>query len=144
MQLQIVKIGDALYEQGRDIRRNYLFQNIDNADFYINDPWEKKSIHVVIENESKAVGVGRLTYDDDGNGIISQMAVKPDFRSKNIGFKIVEHIIKLCVFNLSENIYLSARESSVGFYEKLGFTAIGAKFTSPKTGIVHVSMVLKL
>ena len=41
MHLQTVKIGEALYEQGREIRRNHLFQNVDNADFYLNDPWEK-------------------------------------------------------------------------------------------------------
>jgi predicted GNAT family N-acyltransferase len=41
-------------------------------------------------------------------------------------------------------VYLSARESAVGFYEKMGFNVIGAKFPSPKTGIIHVSMVLSI
>lgn len=144
MHLQTVKIGEALYEQGREIRRNHLFQNVDNADFYLNDPWEKKSVHIVVQNESKAVGVGRLTYDEDGNGIISQMAVLPMYQKQNVGSEIVQELIKLCVFASAQKIYLSARETAIGFYEKLGFNAIGAKFPSPKTGIIHVSMVLEL
>ena len=144
MQIRIVKIGDELYNQGKNIRKNHLFQNVDDADFYLNDPWEKKSVHVVMERENVAIGVGRLTYDEDGNGIISQMAVLPAYQNQNVGSGIMEQLIKLCVFQSAEKIYMSARETAIGFYEKSGFNTIGAKFPSPKTGIVHVSMVLKL
>ena len=144
MNLKEVSIGEKLYEQGVQIRRDYLFNGIENPNQYLQDPWEKKSIHVVVELDKKVLGVGRLTYDEDGNGIVSQMAVKPEFRKRNIGFMILEHLIKLCVFKGSEKVYLSARESAVGFYEKIGFSVIGAKFPSPKTGIIHVSMVLVL
>ena len=144
MQIRIVKIGDELYNQGKNIRKNHLFQNVDDADFYLNDPWEKKSVHVVMERENVAIGVGRLTYDEDGNGIISQMAVLPMYQKQNVGSEIVQELIKLCVFASAQKIYLSARETAIGFYEKLGSNAIGAKFPSPKTGIVHVSMVLEL
>tara|TARA_Y100000766_G_C18893665_1_gene599840 strand:- start:448 stop:942 length:495 start_codon:yes stop_codon:yes gene_type:complete len=144
MNLKEVNIGEELYIQGVEIRRDYLFNGIEKPEKYLNDPWEKRSIHAVFESKGLVLGVGRLTYDDDGNGIISQMAVKPEFRKRNIGFMILEHLIKLCVFKGSEKVYLSARESTVGFYEKIGFNVIGAKFASPKTGIVHVSMVLKI
>ena len=144
MNLKEVSIGEKLYEQGVQIRRDYLFNGIENPDQYLQDPWEKRSIHVVVESNALVLGVGRLTYDDDGNGVVSQMAVKPEFRGKNVGCIILEHLVKLCVFNSSEKIYMSAHESAIGFYEKSGFNTIGAKFTSPKTDIVHVSMVLRL
>ena len=144
MNLKEVSIGEKLYEQGVQIRRDYLFNGIEDPNQYLQDPWEKKSIHVVVQLDKKVLGVGRLTYDEDGNGIVSQMAVKPEFRKRNIGFMILEHLIKLCVFKGSEKVYLSARESAVGFYEKIGFNVIGSKFPSPKTGIIHVSMVLVL
>ena len=144
MNLKEVNIGEKLYSQGVKIRRDYLFDGIEKPEKYLNDPWEKRSIHVVFESEASVLGVGRLTYDEDGNGIVSQMVVKPEFRKRNIGFMILEHLIKLCVFKGSEKVYLSSRESAVGFYEKLGFNVIGAKFASPQTGIVHVSMVLSL
>jgi len=144
MNLKEVNIGEKLYSQGVKIRRDYLFDGIEKPEKYLNDPWEKRSIHVVVESEASVLGVGRLTYDEDGNGIVSQMAVKGQFRGENVGCMILEHFVKLCVFNSSEKIYTSARESAIGFYEKSGFNTIGAKFTSPKTGIVHVSMVLGL
>lgn len=144
MNVKEVNIGEELYKQGFEIRRDYLFNGIEDPNQYLQDPWEKKSIHVVVQLDKKVLGVGRLTYDEDGNGIVSQMAVKPEFRKRNIGFMILEHLIKLCVFKGSEKVYLSARESAVGFYEKIGFNVIGAKFPSPKTGIIHVSMVLVL
>ena len=144
MNVKEVNIGEELYKQGVQIRRDYLFNGIENPDQYLQDPWEKKSIHVVVESNAMVLGVGRLTYDEDGNGIVSQMAVKGQFRGENVGCMILEHFVKLCVFNSSEKIYTSARESAIGFYEKSGFNTIGAKFTSPKTGIVHVSMVLGL
>lgn len=144
MNVKEVDIGVAFYKQGLSIRRDNLFDGIENPNQYLQDPWEHKSIHVVVEVDSNVLGVGRLTYDEYGNGIVSQMAVKPDFRNRNIGFMILEHLIKLCVFRGSEKVYLSARESAVGFYEKMGFNVIGAKFSSPKTGILHVSMVLSI
>ncbi len=144
MKLKEVKIGDELYSQAREIRKDVLFQDIEDVDFYMNDPWENKSVHAIVEHEGKAVGVGRLTFDEDGNGVISQVAILPEFRKLNIGATIVEHLVKLSVFNSSEKVYMSATESSIGFFEKCGFNAIGAKFSSPKTGIVHVSMVLVL
>ena len=144
MELIEVKVGEELYIQAREVRKNILFQDVEDVDYFMNDPWEERSIHAVVEHEGKAVGVGRLTYDEDGNGIISQMAVLPAFRKLNIGATIVEHLVKLCVFNSSEKVYMSARESSIGFYEKCGFNTIRATFPSPKTGIVHISMVLVL
>ena len=144
MRLIEVEIGDAFYKQACEIRRNHLFKNIDDVDYYMNDPWEKKSIHVIVEHKGRTVGVGRLTYDDDGNGIISQMAVLPMHQKKNVGSMILEHFIKLCIYNSSEKVYMSAREAAIGFYEKFGFNTIGSKFASPKTGITHVSMVLVL
>jgi len=144
VELKEVKVGEELYKQAREIRRNNLFQDVEDADYYMNDPWEERSIHAVVEHEGKAVGVGRLTYDEDENGIISQMAVLPDFRKLNIGATIVEHLVKLCVFNSCEKVYMSARVSAVPFYEKQGFNTIGAEFPSPKTGIIHISMVLVL
>ena len=144
MKLLDVEIGDAFYKQGCEIRRNYLFNNVDDADYYLNDPWEKKSIHVVVEHKGKVVGVGRLTNDEDGNGIVSQMVVLPLHQKQNIGSMILQHFIKSCIYNSSEKVYMSARETAIGFYEKFGFNTIGAKFASPKTGITHVSMVLVL
>lgn len=144
MKLKEVKIGDELYSQAREIRKDVLFQDIEDVDFYMNDPWENKSVHAIVEHEGKAVGVGRLTFDEDGNGVISQVAMLPEFRKLNIASTIVEHLVKLSVFNSSEKVYMSATESSIGFFEKCGFNTIGAKFSSPKTGIVHVSMVLVL
>ncbi len=144
MKLKEVKIGDELYSQAREIRKDVLFQDIEDVDFYMNDPWENKSVHAIVEHEGKAVGVGRLTFDEDGNGVISQVAILPEFRKLNIGATIVEYLVKLSVFNSSEKVYMSATESSIGFFEKCGFNAIGTKFSSPKTGIVHVSMVLVL
>ncbi len=142
--LKEVNIGEELYKKGVEIRRDNLFHGIENPNQYLQDTWEKKSIHVVVELDKKVLGVGRLTYDDDRNGIVSQMVVVPEFRKKNVGTMILEHLVKLCVFNSSEKIYMSARESAIGFYERLGFNTIGAKFKSPKTGIVHVSMVLAI
>ena len=144
MILQEVKIGEKLYSQGREIRKAFLFRDVEDVEYYMNDPWENKSVHAVIEYQEKAVGVGRLTFDEDGNGVISQVVVLPEFRKLNIGATIVEHLVKLSVFNSSDKVYMSAIESSIGFFEKCGFNTIGAKFSSPKTGIVHVSMVLVL
>lgn len=144
MDLKEVKVGEELYNKAVQLRRDFLFQGVENPEQYLQDPWEQRSIHTVIEDNGIVLGVGRLTFDEDGNGIISQMAVKPDLRKKYVGSTIVEHLVKLCVFKAAKKVYMSARVSAVGFYEKQGFNTIGAEFTSPKTGIIHVSMILAL
>jgi hypothetical protein len=84
MKLWDVERGDDFYLQALEIRRNLLFNGEHDADVYMNNPWGNKSMHVVVEHLGKVIGVGRLTNDEDGNGIISQMAVLQLYQKQNV------------------------------------------------------------
>jgi hypothetical protein len=84
MKLWDVDRGDDFYLQACEIRRNLLFNGVHDADVYMNNPWGNKSMHVVVEHLGKVIGVGRLTNDEDGNGIISQMAVLQLYQKQNV------------------------------------------------------------
>jgi hypothetical protein len=53
MKLWDVERGDDFYLQALEIRRNLLFKGVHDADVYMNDPWENKSMHVVVEHLGK-------------------------------------------------------------------------------------------
>lgn len=144
METKQVEKGSALYQEGVQIRKACFFDDFENWEELIEDPWEGRSIHLVVVNNGKVVGTGRLTYDEDNNGIVSQMAVANLERKRGVGTMILDGLIKTCLMNGCPKVYLSARDGAIEFYEKSGFTAIGAKFPSPKTGVFHISMILEL
>ena len=88
------------------------------------DDLEDKAIHRIIKLDGQIVGVGRLHFNEERTAQIRYMAVVKNFRGKEFGKLIVSEFIKISEQNNISKIILYARESVVGFYEKLGFDIV--------------------
>lgn len=59
---------------------------------------------------------------------LKQMAVEDEFRGKGFGRLLLEEIEECLIASGVKEIRLHARETALGFYERLGFVGEGARF----------------
>ena len=93
--------------------------------------------HVIAFNgEGEAIGTGRLLPD----GHIGRVAVLPEWRKCGVGTAIMRQLIAKAQTEGLRSIQLNAQTQVLGFYEKLGFVALGEVFM--EAGIPHRAMGL--
>lgn len=75
-----------------------------------------------------------------GEGLwrMRQVAVRPGRQGKGVGRKLAEFGEALARERGARGIYLHARETARGFYERCGYRAVGEEFL--ERGIPHVEM----
>jgi thioesterase domain-containing protein len=108
------------------------------------DTQEESSIHRMITDEQgKVFAVGRLEKVTSHQGQIRFMAVDDNVQGQGLGQKIVNELEKkVSQLGMSE-IVLNARESAIGFYEKLGYEVQGFSHTL-FTDVKHYRMTKKI
>ena len=115
--------------------RNSVFtteqQIPEDIDFDGNDP---DSVHVLIKEECRFVGTGRMLRD----GHIGRLAVLKDHRGKGSGAKAVKALIEEASRRGLKRVFLGAQLQAAGFYRRLGFREYGPIFI--EAGIEHVHM----
>jgi len=86
------------------------------------DQLENESVHRMAVANEQVIAVGRLHYINSTTAQIRYMAVKKEFEKRGIGKEIYLSLEKEARNKNIKLITLNAREQSIGFYEKLGFT----------------------
>ena len=85
------------------------------------DDIEDQCFHVMVMDDDKAVGVGRLQYNSVKQAQIRYMAVDEAYERNGIGRMIIDALEQEAADNSIQTIMLDAREPAVGFYKKLGY-----------------------
>lgn len=101
------------------------------------DSIDQTSVHIVIYDDDKPIGTGRL-LEEDGLTLIGRIAVLKEYRSQKIGSRVVNRLRAKAFENGAEEVHLHAQKAVQKFYEKLGFEAYGVEFE--EAGILHISM----
>ena len=100
---------------------------------------DQRAIHFLASQSGKAVGTARLVMRH-GNAKIGRMAVLKSYRRRGIGAALLKRAIASAQRLHARRIYLHAQVAVVGFYQKMGFRAVGRVFD--EAGIAHRKMVL--
>lgn len=97
------------------------------------DAWSKDSLLscylspfydvVVVETDNTVVAYGiiKCMYED---GELVRIAVSNEYRSKKIGYNLLDWLIKIASHEGVDNVFLDVRESNdiaIALYEKMGF-----------------------
>ena len=107
------------------------------------DDFENISIHVMATEKKEILGVGRLTYFNNGEGQIRYMGVRSESQNKFIGSKILQYLENEARNLDLKKIYLNSRENAISFYSHNGFQEAGQHFKG-FADIIHVRMEKKL
>jgi predicted GNAT family N-acyltransferase len=103
------------------------------------DTDDRRAIHFLATTSGKAVGTARLVMKH-GAAKVGRMAVMKSYRRKGVGAQLLKHAVASARKLRAETIYLNAQVAVIGFYERMGFRAVGRVFN--EAGIAHRRMIL--
>jgi N-acetylglutamate synthase-like GNAT family acetyltransferase len=93
------------------------------------DELEKESIHIMLCEKGKPLGVGRVHFNSPKEAQIRYMAVEEGLHGKGIGTTILKELEKRAREKGANHIVLNARDSATGFYKKHGYHITGKAHT---------------
>jgi len=102
------------------------------------DADDQRAIHLLALRSGNAVGTARVVVKH-GKAKIGRMAVLKNHRGKGVGAALLRRALALSGHANARQIFLNAQVAVVGFYEKLGFHAVGLVFD--EAGIPHRRMI---
>ena len=105
------------------------------------DGKDPTAIHLLASNDGQPVGTARLLLSD-GVGKIGRVAVLKEARGRGLGRDLVLFAVEELRRRGARQATLGAQTHALGFYEALGFTAVGPEFLD--AGMPHREMVRDL
>jgi predicted GNAT family N-acyltransferase len=107
------------------------------------DDWNDEdpaSQHLVaLSEESEPIGYARLIWAGT-SAQIRQVTVAFARQRTGVGSALVRALVSEALEHGAQEIWLNARMSAIGFYEQLGFVALGEVFATGRTGLPHRRM----
>ncbi|NEY90055.1 GNAT family N-acetyltransferase [Rhodobacteraceae bacterium KMS-5] len=106
------------------------------------DDKDDEAIHLLAMQNGQPVGTARLLVQC-GTGKVGRVCVLSAARGTGLGAALIRAAVdRLRMVPGVEKVKLGAQTHALGFYERLGFAAIGEEFDD--AGIPHRDMVLML
>ena len=106
------------------------------------DDLDDLALHLLASDAGRPVGTARLlTYGTIGK--VGRVCVLAECRGTGLGAALIRAgIVTVRARGGIETVKLGAQVHAQGFYEKLGFTPVGAVYDD--AGIPHLDMVMRL
>ena len=121
MGLKQIDHGSAEYKKMVELRKEILRKPL-GLDFSEADlENEKDDTLIAAFDDDEMVGCCMLCKETDEKIKLRQMAVHEDVQGKGLGAAILNFAENIARDKGYKTIYMHARESAVGFYEKLGY-----------------------
>ncbi len=116
------------------VERGMRCQDLDGAD--------QKSRHFFFWEEGRVAAYLRAFYLDEEHTAVKIGRVLTRTHGVGLGAKLWERVkADLCQNMPCQKVCVDAQKHAVGFYEKLGFTAVSEEFL--EEGVPHIAMELK-
>ena len=106
------------------------------------DGRDTEALHILAKKDAEAIGCARILLIGD-TGKIGRVCVLSDYRGQGIGVALIK--MALQVLRDQPGITtakLGSQTHAIGFYEKLGFRAVGPEYLD--AGIAHRDMLRDL
>lgn len=126
----------------RALRRSVFIEEQGVSEAVEVDDLDDEAIHLLASLNGKPIGSARLlTLGETGK--IGRVCILPEARGTGLGAALMRAAIdRFRAVPGVKKVKLGAQTHALGFYERLGFTAIGDDFD--EAGIAHREMVLPL
>ena len=107
------------------------------------DDRDATAVHAVSRDPAgRLVATGRLLMGDDGVASIGRMATDPAARGSGHGAAVLAALERQAAGRGAREIELHAQVTARGFYERVGYAAVGDVYQ--EAGIAHVTMRRRL
>ncbi len=142
MALKIIDHGTAEYRQMVKLRDDILRKPL--GLHFTEDELESEKDNLLIAafEDERILGCCMLVEEKPGVARLRQMAVLNDLQGKGIGRALMNFAENIARDRGFQHIRMHARSNAVGFYEKVGYRAIGEPFM--EVTIPHFIMEKKL
>lgn len=94
--------------------------------------------HFALTTETEMAAYVMIIPDNIRCVTLRQMCVAPQHQKTGCGRTLIQLVETALLCQGVKGIQMSARESAIGFYEKLGYRTVGNQYLS--LGIPHISM----
>lgn len=131
------------------LRQKMLRANGPIEECYFDGDDEDQTFHLGAFLEGKLVSISSFYFErhPEIDAIyqfrLRGMATHPEYQKKGLSASLLKTGFPIIKQNLCSIVWCNARESAVGFYEKVGFKIQGKKFNIPNVG-PHFLMVKNL
>lgn len=142
MALKQIDHGTKEYQQMVNLRNEILRKPLGLSFTPEELAKEKEDILIGAFDEDEMLACCMLTRADNKCLRLRQMAVQNNLQGKGIGASMMNFAEILARDKGYKKLIMHARETVVGFYEKLGYKVVGDKFT--EVTIPHFVMEKKL
>ena len=142
MALKQIDHGTKEYQQMVNLRNEILRKPLGLSFTHEELAKEKEDILIGAFDEDEMLACCMLTKADNKCLRLRQMAVQNNLQGKGIGASMMNFAEILARDKGYKKLIMHARETVVGFYEKLGYKVVGDKFT--EVTIPHFVMEKKL
>jgi predicted GNAT family N-acyltransferase len=103
------------------------------------DDADATAVHVLSRDDAGAVvATGRLLLRGDGTASIGRMAADPAVRGRGHGAAVLGELHRQAALRGVTEVELHAQVGARRFYERAGYTAVGAVYE--EAGIAHITM----
>lgn len=142
MPLKIIDFGSREYKQMVDLRTQILRKPL-GLTFTDEDlQKEKDNLLIAAYEDDEMLGCCMLIQVTPDTVQLRQMAVKAGLQGKGIGRVLMQFAENIARDRGNKKIFMHARKSALGFYEKLGYKISGKEFT--ELNIPHYRMEKQL
>lgn len=135
------KVEFITSQETLDLRSRILRpgQPIENCNYACDN--ENTSLHLGIRQNDRVVCNGTFLQEAHKNWPQARkpyrlrgMATETEFQKQGLGKMLIEFALDELSRRDCDLLWFNARTSALGFYEKLGFTAVGGEFDIPGVG----------
>lgn len=138
MNIEEITFNSAEYREAlklrEDVLRAPLGQSLSRSDVAN----ERNQLHFGVFDEDKLIACVLIKALSQTSGKLRQMAVSPMHQGRGIGRQLIVATEQMLADKGYEEIELAARETAVGFYERLGYAVASEPYL--ELGIEHVRM----
>ena len=136
------EFGSKAYGEMLSLRKRILRDPLGLKWTEEEESWEPREQHFGVRVDSGVVACVVIRPLGNRAAKLRQMAVEPAWQGTGIGRGLMEGVERILITDELDRIELNARDTAVGFYEKLGFRKMGEEFL--EVTIPHWKMVKTL
>lgn len=133
-----VSFGSAVYNETLTLREAVLRAPLGLALTAADLDGEARQRHFSLREGGRLLACVVIKPAEQRTVKLRQMAVAPAARGRGFGGQLIQEVETLLRAEGVTEVVMSARQSAVGFYEKLGYRLLGAEYI--ELGIPHVQM----